>query len=188
MPAKIVQDFVIQKELCGAGMAKPLADVQRGAIFDATGNYRYTLWRSWRKQGKRVAFIMLNPSTADALKDDPTIRRCMAFAQVWGYASVEVVNLFAYRTPHPSNLKEVDDPIGTDNDAYLLQASQRSHTLIYAWGNWGSLLERDRQVQDLLQGLDIGCLGVNRNGQPRHPLYLPRTTRIISFPHSVKSF
>ena len=168
-------------------MAPPLGNMQRGAIFDTTGNYRYSLWRSWRKRGKRVAFIMLNPSTADALKDDPTIRRCIAFAQAWGFASVEVVNLFAYRTSQPSKLKEISDPIGTDNDAYILQASQRSHTLIYAWGNWGSLLERDRQVQALLQGQEIGCLGVNRNGQPRHPLYLPRTTNIISFSHSAKS-
>lgn len=176
------------KEPYGAGMVEPLGDVQRGAIFDTTGQYRYTLWRSWRKRGKCIAFIMLNPSTADATKDDPTIRRCITFAQAWGYVSVEVVNLFAYRTTTPQHLKTIADPIGTDNDAYILQASQRSHRLVYAWGNWGSLLGRDRQVQTLLQGLEIGCLGINRNGQPRHPLYLPRTTRIISFPHSAKSF
>lgn len=143
-----------------------------GATFDAAGQYRYLLWRSWDDTLPRVSFVMLNPSTADAQTDDPTIRRCISFAHRWGYGSLEALNLFAYRTPNPKVLQQAADPIGLENDRHLIAASQRSQTLILAWGNWGNLHQRDQAVLSLLHNCEkTYCLGINRSGQPRHPLY-----------------
>jgi hypothetical protein len=146
-----------------------------GAIIDPTGTYRYRLWRQWDRTQPRVAFVMLNPSTADAVTDDPTIRRCIRLAQSWGYGSVEVVNLFAYRATQPAVLRRVADPIGPKNDRYLLQTRRRARTIIAAWGNHGLLGGRGRVVLRLL-GNEAGwhCLGMTKHGQPRHPLYVRR--------------
>ncbi len=99
-------------------------EMQGGAVI--TGNYRYLLWREWNNQGKTVSFIMLNPNSADASLNDPTITRCINFALSWGYGRLEVVNLFAYRTSKPSLLKQVTEPIGKDNDRYVVETAQRS--------------------------------------------------------------
>jgi hypothetical protein len=150
--------------------------------FDATGKYRYVLWREWQENALSVSFIMLNPSTADAHTDDPTIRRCIGFARSWGYGALEVVNLFAYRATQPIELRRAPDPVGKDNDRYLLAAGQRSQLVILAWGNWGSLNQRDRAVLHLLgDRRDIYCLGRTRSGQPRHPLYLKGDTVPVRF-------
>jgi hypothetical protein len=107
-----------------------------GAII--TGDYRYLLWREWNSQGKTVSFIMLNPSRADAEVNDPTITRCINFARSWGYSKLEVVNLFAYRTPHPSLLVQAAEPIGSDNDRYILESVSKSDRVILAWGDRGT--------------------------------------------------
>ncbi len=144
-----------------------------GARFDSTSLYRYSLWRKWSASAPRVAFVMLNPSTADATQDDPTIRRCVQFAKQWGYGSLEVVNLFAYRATHPHKLQQVNDPVGNDNDRTLLIAARRAAMLVMAWGNWGQLHGRDRAVLSLLASARPAyCLGITQSGQPRHPLYL----------------
>ncbi len=155
--------------------------VSGGAIFDPTGNYRYTLWREWDPQAPRLGFIMLNPSTADATWDDATIRRCVGFARVWGYGAVEVVNLFAYRTPHPRHLRQVREPIGPDNDRYLDAIQQRVQRLILAWGNSGNFQNRPQAVLRLLTPDQLYCLGMTRLGQPCHPLYLQAETLPIPF-------
>ena len=150
--------------------------MQSGAIFDPSGSYRYLLWRSW-SQLPKVGFVMLNPSQADATLNDPTIRRCMGFAQDWGYGGLEVVNLFAYRAKNPVSLKQIDDPIGEENDRYVLTLADRVETIVAAWGNWGSLRGRDRAVMHQLQSSPkVFCLGTTKTGQPRHPLYLKRST------------
>lgn len=146
-----------------------------GAVLDPTGLYRYTLWREWDPAGLRVAFVMLNPSAADARRDDPTIRRCIAFAHAWGYGSLEVVNLFAYRTSRPATLQTVPDPIGPEADRYLLAAAYRAQLVVAAWGVHGSLRGRDQAALRLLAG-PLHCLGTTRRGHPRHPLYLSRET------------
>lgn len=159
-------------------------DVTRsGARFDATGQYRYSLWRCWQPGGRRLAFIMLNPSTADAETNDPTIRRCIGFAQSWGYGSLEVVNLFAFRTPHPSQLSLVADPVGADCDAAILQAVERADCTVIAWGNGGRLQNRNRAVLGLINPLNrpVYCLGCNQSGQPSHPLYLKRTVQPVLY-------
>ena len=126
---------------------------------------------------------MLNPSQADHTKDDPTLRACLQFAQKWGYASLSVVNLFGYRTPHPKELKQADDPVGTENDAYVLQAVEKAHSVVLAWGNEGGLLGRDRTILKQLVPYQakLFCIQRNRSGHPRHPLYIPRSTALQKF-------
>lgn len=155
--------------------------MESGAIFDATGHYRYTLWREWDEGRSRVAIVMLNPSIADETQNDPTIRRCIEFARSWGYGSVEIVNLFAYRTPYPKELSNATEPIGTENDRYIIQASNRSSKLVFAWGNCGDLRDRARQVCNLLAGVEGYCLGLTRTSQPRHPLYLAKDTQLVPY-------
>lgn len=153
------------------------------AQFDATGTYRYSLHRRWAAAGPNVAFIMLNPSRADAQQDDPTLRACTQFAQRWQYGSLTVVNLFAYRTPHPRLLKTAAAPIGPENDRYLLAAAQAADRIVLAWGNEGGLWERDRAVLNLLltHHQKLFCLSRNRTGHPRHPLYVRRDTTPTRF-------
>jgi hypothetical protein len=115
--------------------------------------------------------VMLNPSTADARRDDPTIRRCIAFARAWGYAGIDVVNLFAYRSTRPEELLRVADPIGPLNDAHILRAHAASSLTVAAWGAEAVAADRARRVVGLLGG-DIACLGTTVAGAPRHPLYL----------------
>lgn len=154
---------------------------QGSAVFDPTGNYRYLLWRTWQTDAPCLTFVMLNPSTADADRNDPTIRRCLQFAQSWGYGSLKVVNLFGFKATHPKILQQASDPIGTENDRHLLAAVQKSDRTIIAWGNWGTMQGRDRIVMDLISSYSVYCLGVNRSGQPKHPLYLSARTMPIQY-------
>ena len=153
--------------------------IQRSACFDSTGQYRYQLDRQWDETLPAIALVMLNPSRADHQHDDPTLRRCMRLAQDWQYGSLTVVNLFAYCTSSPQVLKAVDDPIGVENDAAILQACQQAPCILLAWGNAGTLHQRDRIVLELLTPWRdrCHCLGLTRAGQPRHPLYIPRKTQ-----------
>jgi hypothetical protein len=140
-----------------------------GAVFDPDGIYRYLLWRCWDSGAPRVVFVMLNPSTADASRNDPTIRRCIGFAQTWGFGSVGVVNLFAYRSTDWHELSRAANPVGPDNDFYLNQAVHGTNLVMAAWGNHGALAQQSSRV---LSRIDrpIHCLGFTRTGQPRHPL------------------
>lgn len=151
--------------------------VRGGAAFDASKRYRYRLWRRWAEGGALVTFVMLNPSTADARRDDPTIRRCAGFARGWGFAAMTVVNLFALRATDPVRLRRARDPVGPGNDGYILAAAAESDALVVAWGNAGALRERDRDVLRLLADQRAECLGLTGAGRPRHPLYLPGSTR-----------
>lgn len=150
--------------------------LQSGAVIG--GTYRYLLWRTWNLDAPQVTFIMCNPSTADGLVDDPTIRRCISFAQDWAFGSLSVVNLFAYRSPSPHDLLTAADPIGPLNDAYLVEAAAQSACLIAAWGCHGCYRERDREVMGLLSPYAdrLFCLGTNQDGTPKHPLYIRKGT------------
>jgi hypothetical protein len=160
----------------------PIAGMQCGAKFDASGMYRYSLWRAWYIDHPRVGFIMLNPSTADERGNDPTIRRCIDFAHTWQFGSVEVVNLFAYRTTDARELIRVDDPVGKENDLFIDKAIEGCSTIVVSWGTKGRLLGRDRQVLQLLVGKqNVYCLGVTKDGHPRHPLYVRGDTRLVPF-------
>lgn len=146
---------------------------QGAAVFDPTGRYRYRLERYWGS-GPCVAFVMLNPNTADATHDDPTIRRCVGFARRWGFGRLVVVNLFAYRARHPRALRTVRDPVGPDADRHLVAAAAEAHRVVAAWGNHGQWRGRDEAALALL-GAPL-CLGLTNSGAPRHPLYLPADT------------
>ncbi|MGZ3611653.1 MAG: DUF1643 domain-containing protein [Ktedonobacteraceae bacterium] len=156
--------------------------IEYGAIFDIHGKYRYALWRSWSVYHPRIVFILLNPSTANEYKNDPTIRRCMGFARAWKFGSIEVVNLFAYRATNYRDLFNVSDPVGAENNRFIMQAVERCSTVVLSWGTRGTLLDRDRQVMSLLAGRnDLYCLGITKNGQPRHPLYVKGNACLVAF-------
>lgn len=156
--------------------------VTSGATFDRSGKYRYLLWREWRLDLPTCVFIMLNPSTADATTDDPTIRRVTAFAHDFGFGRFDVVNLFAYRATESAVLATVRDPVGKSNNDYILETVSRSDACFAAWGNCGALKQRSKAVMDLLpQHIEVRCLGVNKSGEPKHPLYLPSRTKAIPF-------
>lgn len=142
------------------------------AVISKDGRYRYLLERSW-SDGPTITFVMLNPSTADAAIDDPTIRRCIGFAKKWGGGRLRVVNLYALRATDPKELWIAKDAIGEENDAYLLQSLQESELVIAAWGIHAKH-ERVKEVLDLVgQGkCKFFVLGLTKSGSPRHPLYV----------------
>jgi hypothetical protein len=159
-----------------------VAGIEYGAIFDVNGRYRYSLWRAWSAYHPRITFILLNPSTANEYKNDPTIRRCIGFARAWNFGSMEVVNLFAYRATDYRKLFKVQDPIGELNNRFLMQAVERCSTVVLGWGTRGTLHARDRQVMSLLAGRnDVYCLGITKDGQPSHPLYIKGDTNLEPF-------
>jgi hypothetical protein len=165
--------------------------IPRGdALFDSTGAYRYRLSRVWDEALPRVCWILLNPSTATASVDDPTISRVVGFSRSWGFGSVDVVNLFAFRTPNPRGLRHIADPVGDGNDETIVATASSSPQVISAWGNHGILenpstgAPRFLEVQRLLAeaGVHTACLGRTKHGQPRHPLYLTASTPVDEGP------
>lgn len=159
------------------------AEINRAAIFDQSGQFRYSLSRQWEGGKGRVAMILLNPSTADASRDDPTLRRCIGFARRWGFASLEVVNLFAYRATRPQQLRQATDPVGPENDDHLMRAARNAGVVVAAWGVHGVLAGRNLEVLRMLAGLglSLSCLGLTKTGHPRHTLYLSHRTPLIPF-------
>ncbi len=151
----------------------------RDAVLSDNGQYRYRLTRRWA-EGEQVTFVMLNPSTADAHKDDPTLRRCIGFARSWGYAALSVVNLYAFRATNPEDLWRTSDPVGDDNDIYLRAAGQSGDLLVAAWGA-NAKPERAAEVIALPGFERIHYLRLTRSGQPSHPLYLPKNLTPIPF-------
>lgn len=127
---------------------------------------------------------MLNPSTASATEDDNTIRRVLGFSGAWGYDSIEVVNLFAWRTPNQRELRSVADPVGPHNDGFIAESVSRSSAVVAAWGNGGTMtnpltgMSRCDEVMRLLADLEaqLQCLDVTKLDQPRHPLYVSQAT------------
>ena len=151
------------------------------AVFDPTGAYRYLLTRRWLAFAPPVVFVMLNPSTATAEADDPTVRRAIAFAQSWGYGGLDVLNIFAYRSKAPHTLKGVRDPVGPENNRYIQDVTAKPGRIVVAWGEWGRLQHRDTAVLTLLKNRPLHCLGTTHAGHPRHPLYVAADTRPIPF-------
>lgn len=147
------------------------------AVFSTCRKYRYSLWRQWANTDY-VLFIGLNPSTATEFVDDPTIRRCMDFAQGFGGGALCMANIFAWRDTDPRKMKAAADPIGPDNDDALLKLAKSARLVIAAWGVHGSHLQRSQRVIELLSGVcTLYCLGKTKDGFPKHPLYLPKNSR-----------
>jgi hypothetical protein len=149
-------------------------EMKRGAKISGCGTYRYALLRRWG-DGLAATFVMLNPSTADADIDDPTIRRCIGFSRAWGYAALRVVNLYALRSTDPRGLWTATDPVGPENDQWLtkyaMAASTQGTPLIAAWGA-NARPDRVQHVLALPGFHRLTALGTTKAGQPRHPLYL----------------
>jgi hypothetical protein len=152
------------------------------ALLSDCGTYRYYLSRLWDKERTQACWIMLNPSTADAMQDDATIRRCCGFAESWGFGGIVVVNLFAFRATEPARIaaavKQGIDPVGPENDKAILTGAVGTR-LIAAWGNHGELFGRAQAVLTLLEGRNLYHLGLTASGQPKHPLYLPKDTKPV---------
>lgn len=157
--------------------------MESDAIISGCGQYRHSLTRKWGP-GPTCVFIMLNPSTADAVEDDPTIRRCIGFAQREGCGSLEVVNLFGFRATSPADLKRAADPVGRWNDQYLYAAVKfATGPVIAAWGAHGAWMDQSRKVRQMLRTKPLKCLGLTKAGEPKHPLYLPGDAPLINFNH-----
>lgn len=147
------------------------------------GAYRYELGRRWAR-GPSVLFIMLNPSTADATQDDPTIRRCIGFAKSWQMGALGVVNLFALRATDPAALRTAPDPVGPLNDDAIHDAIVSSRVVVAAWGAHAMAAERAAVVAEMAANASrpLCCLGTTKAGHPRHPLYLRRDATLIRLP------
>lgn len=146
------------------------------AVLSQDETYRYILTRTWDESLPIMVWVMLNPSTADHTVNDPTILACMDFARRNGYGAITVVNLFAFRSPHPKVMKAAADPIGPENDAYLHdlfeEVAEYGGIIIAAWGTGGAYLDRASEVADLVEqkGNTLMCFGRTKDGHPKHPL------------------
>ena len=159
-------------------------DLPRETIFSPCRQYRYVLWRSWDMFCPRFAmFVGLNPSTADEVTDDPTIRRCIGFAKAWGYGALCMTNLFAYRATDPHQLFAVEEPVGPDNDVWLAKIAREAMVVIVAWGVHGHYQGRATHVSAMLSDdsavMPLLCLGYTKGQSPRHPLYVPKNQKPV---------
>jgi hypothetical protein len=141
--------------------------MKKHAILSYDDKYRYQLSRIWDEEKPKILFIMLNPSTADADVDDPTIRRVVNFAKSWGYGGVFVGNLYAFRSTDPKALRCIDDPIGEDNIQHIQSLIRVTERVIYAWGN---NKKEPKWLCDLVD--QPYCIDISKKGIPKHPLYL----------------
>lgn len=158
-------------------------EIVRDAVLSPDGVYRYALTRSWDDHAPRDVWIMLNPSTADASLDDPTIRRCMGFSRGWGAGGIWVVNLFALRATNPAELLTHTEPTGLHNDTVIdlvmARARDTGGRVIAAWGAHPAAA--DRAVDLMHRTRRLQCLGVTKAGHPRHPLYVRADTAPVYF-------
>ncbi len=155
------------------------------AVLSDCGTYRYELRRSWDPAGSLCAWVMLNPSMADADLDDPTIRRCRSFSRSWGYGGIVVVNLYVLRATDPEQLRRHLDPVA-DNDDYIKAAARDAGAVVCAWGAHPFAVRRAGVVTGLLRsctgaGVAMHCLGTTNSGAPRHPLYVHGATPRVPF-------
>lgn len=160
---------------------KAKMNVRRAASFSRCGAYRYSLTRQWNTGDGRCVFIGLNPSTSDAHVDDPTIRRCMGFTTDWGFSEMIMVNLFAYRTPHPDLLKKTLDPEGPYNRRALRKSCQAASCVVAAWGAHGTHMDQAERLARIWSKQPVYCFGTTQSGQPRHPLYQRADAKLARF-------
>lgn len=144
------------------------------AVYSDCMAYRYSLIRIWDASLPKVSFVMLNPSTATEVQNDPTVERCERRARAMGFGAFQVANIFAFRATDPKDMRSKDDPIGPENDRAILDAAAWADQTICAWGTHGAHLARGAQVTALLrdQGHALFHLGLTKDGAPKHPLYI----------------
>jgi len=160
---------------------------EAGATFSPCRRWRYLLWRRWDEAKPVANFLMLNPSTADKHKLDPTCARARDYAERWGYGALIVTNVFGWRATDPKKMKAVKDPVGPGNDAAIIKAAKESAIVVCAWGNHGAHQDRSKQILKILlkNRIALHTLRINANGEPAHPLYLPGRLEAISWAASV---
>lgn len=156
--------------------------MRKDAKISCCGKYRYFLSRNWDENKGIVLFIGLNPSTADANVDDPTIRRCIKYAQDWGFGGLYMANLFAYRATEPKDMMQAKMPVGMENDWWLEKMASEADLIVAAWGNDGCFMGRSYEVKSKVNNLHY--LKLNASGEPAHPLYLnsslkPKLLKVI---------
>ena len=154
---------------------------------DPAATHRYYLRRTWDRTTPPVAFVMLNPSTADERENDPTITRAIGFARAMGAGGLVVLNLFALRSTDPLGLRAVADPVGPENDRVLSEETRGVAAVVFAWGTHGEYMNRARTVIDLLKDRNPQCLHLTKQGHPGHPLYLSANRVPLPFPCSPTS-
>lgn len=152
-----------------------MGDTASHAQYSDCERYRYSLTRTWNSAERRMLFVMLNPSTATEIQNDPTVERCERRARHLGYGAFRVTNIFAWRATDPRDLRAAVEPNGADNDKALVEGAEWAHDIIAAWGVHGAHLDRGQTVAGLLRstGKPLFHLGLSKQGHPRHPLYLP---------------
>lgn len=154
------------------------------AVFSTCNKYRYLLHRkisSPLRWVRTVTFFMLNPSTADAVKNDRTIAKCIKFAEREGYTDLYVVNLFALRSTDPKTLFKVKDPVGPENEKHINETLAKSDLVVAAWGNHRAIKKLSTvKISDKIRA-ETKCLRLNKNGSPRHPLYIPMDEHLKEF-------
>lgn len=159
-------------------------DSVAGAKFDESGTHRYQLWRIWNSSKPLVLFIMLNPSTADASKNDPTVRRLIRFAMDHGYGGFYVGNLFSYISPYPTDLLHLNplDYQCSANDKILADMAEKTKDVVFAWGNNAAIgWFKDRNDAIVKKFPNALCFELSSIGMPKHPLYLSSTCQLKSY-------
>ena len=151
------------------------------ATYSDCENYRYELTRVWNADTSRIMFVMLNPSTATEMKNDPTVARCETRARSLGFGAFRVCNIFALRSTNPGELYQSEFPIGEENNKAIKRGSYWADKVVCAWGNHGKLLNRGQEAELLLRktGNQLFHLGMTKKYFPRHPLYLPHAQPLI---------
>ncbi len=149
-------------------------------VFSPCRTWRYVLRHSWGAKsdgndddpGRAIAWIALNPSTADENKLDPTLRRIRGFSAAWGFDTFYMLNLFAFRATDPREMRRAADPVGPENDMWILEFANRAECVVCAWGRHGLFNARQDDVLAMLRGHDLRYLAKTHDGIPKHPLYL----------------
>ncbi len=156
-------------------------DAPSTATYSDCERYRYALTRTWDAAGKRVLFVMLNPSKATEVQNDPTVERCERRARALGFGAFQVANIFAWRDTDPFQMRKAKDPVGPENDATLLNGAAWADQVIAAWGTHGVHRHRGPAVEALLRetGMPLYSLGLSKHGHPKHPLYISYTQQPI---------
>jgi len=154
-------------------------DAPSTAVYSDCENYRYLLTRIWEPEGRKALFIMLNPSTATEVQNDPTVERCERRARALGFGGFRVTNIFAWRDTDPKAMRAAAEPIGAANDATIAQSCDLADQIIAAWGAHGAHLQRGAAVEAVLRatGRPVFHLGLTQAGHPKHPLYIAYTQR-----------
>lgn len=153
------------------------------AVFSDCERYRYTLTRVWDPDGAKALFVMLNPSTADEIKNDPTVERCERRARALGFGAFRVCNIFAFRATDPKVMRAEPDPTGPHNDTAIAEACAWADEVVCAWGTHGAHLGRGAEVETLVRGTGVRPkhLGLSKHGHPKHPLYISYETKPVDW-------